>query len=220
MILKLKMGSKEGYVFENNMFEHLKKSFGKNYECIDEREIKNKFGTPSSGIDIMISKNKCFVFIQVKNTASKSDIKDVNHFIHSGNRILMKYEINLKSKQALFLWCSKVGLTSNGLDSITETNYKLVTNQNETLIKNEMSNSINDFFNVTKFEKIKNNISNLVSKNDNNQTTNHSSFSKKIFYVITILLVFFVIFGLLNYFEILDIFMRKRKKTGLFSLFQ
>jgi hypothetical protein len=109
-----------GRILENKLHIELSKYFN---ECLSgDNDIIKKFGNDVWGIDHYARKNNFILLIQDKWQKDKPNIKTINHFILSTQRI-MDYNKN-DICMYLCLFISKTPLTKASLNSFTSANNK------------------------------------------------------------------------------------------------
>jgi hypothetical protein len=109
-----------GRILENKLHIELSKYFD---ECLSgDNDIIKKFGNDVWGIDHYARKDNFIVLIQDKWQKDKPNIKTINHFILSTQRIMDYNKDNICMYLCLFI--SKTKLTKASLDSFTSANKK------------------------------------------------------------------------------------------------
>jgi hypothetical protein len=109
-----------GRILENKLHIELSKYFD---ECLSgDNDIIKKFGNDVWGIDHYARKDNFIVLIQDKWQKDKPNIKTINHFILSTQRIMDYNKDNICMYLCLFI--SKTKLTKASLDSFTSANNK------------------------------------------------------------------------------------------------
>jgi len=120
------IASREGFVFENAVYDELKTHFTDGFTLRNEREVKDEYGSSVSGIDIELfnivrtrDRNNIqekYVFIQLKWRDSTSSVRDVNHFIQCCNVIINAKKLSIEN--VLYIYGTKVPVSSNGLEAL------------------------------------------------------------------------------------------------------
>ena len=109
-----------GRILEDKLHLELSKYFD---ECLSgDNDIIKKFGNDVWGIDHYARKDNFIVLIQDKWQKDKPNIKTINHFILSTQRIMDYNKNNICMYLCLFI--SKTPLTKASLDSFTSANNK------------------------------------------------------------------------------------------------
>ena len=105
--------SKEGFEFEEKLYNYIDKNIN---ECIilRENEVKNKYGSNITAIDLQVIYKNKYVLIQLKWRDNSSSIKDINHFLHCCNTIKNLDNIN----DILPLFATKIPITKPSLKSL------------------------------------------------------------------------------------------------------
>jgi hypothetical protein len=141
-----------GRILENKLHIELSKYFD---ECLSgDNDIIKKFGNDVWGIDHYARKDNFIVLIQDKWQKDKPNIKTINHFILSTQRIMDYNKNNICVYLCLFI--SKTPLTKASLDSFTSANnktyYDIYYNINDdTSIVNLINKTITFLKNYPKF---------------------------------------------------------------------
>ena len=109
--------SKEGFEFEEKLLQCIKSHIN-DAIIYRENEVKNKYGSNITAIDLeVIYKNK-YIFIQLKWRDNSSSIKDINHFLHCCNSIKKNNNFN----DFLPLFVTKIPITKPSLKSLENEN--------------------------------------------------------------------------------------------------
>jgi hypothetical protein len=124
--MSISTASREGFLFENTIYDEIKKYFIEGYILRNEKEIKDEYGSAISGIDIELynivkTKDKDtipskYIFIQLKWKDSPSPISDINHFIQCCSNIIKSK--NLDENNILCIYGTKVPVSGPSLEAL------------------------------------------------------------------------------------------------------
>jgi hypothetical protein len=141
--------SKDGFKFEDLLYDEITKYFNSDFTIRREKHIKEEYGNDITAIDFEIFNNvktkdsnkipSKHVFVQLKWKEKASPISDINHYVHCCQDIEKKKKLN--ANNVLHIYGTKVPVTIPSLQSLNK--LKL----SENIYVSEMKNCVNKILN-------------------------------------------------------------------------
>jgi len=120
--------SKDGFTFENQLYEELTKYFADGFTLRREREVKKEYGNDITAIDFELFNNvktkdankiqSKHVFIQLKWRDRSSPISDINHYVKCCSDIEKKKKLN--SNHVYHIYGTKVPVSGPSLEALNK----------------------------------------------------------------------------------------------------
>jgi hypothetical protein len=141
--------SKDGFKFEDLLYDELSKNFNNDFTIRREKDIINEYGNDITAIDFEIFNNvktkdsskipSKHVFVQLKWKEKASPISDINHYVHCCQDIEKKKKLN--AKDVLHIYGTKVPVSNPSFQALNK--LKL----SENIYVSEMKNCVNKILN-------------------------------------------------------------------------